>query len=326
MSGSRARPRAVLPVSSSSSSSDCAGGAHAGATLAADTGASAEKMDCDTSERINEARFWPLQKVSPFCSSANLNPTESTQPCAAPPRFARPSPIVLSGVDTDVGEAALARFPEPGCESSPVSALSASASGACESRDRRRSTLPEGDCNFIHPEFGAMTSSRWPSTLPESVFTSATDDMDDCERRGLPSALGAEEVVVVEETEFDAAWLGSRFARREDDGRAREMDGVSGGLVVATASARTPPTKPLSTADDAGEAGVDVEGIFRPNSRRTMRSHLRLSSRSSDSCIARWERNSRHLDSFWAINCRRSAYLLRKDVFLVAPCLNGREW
>jgi hypothetical protein len=351
MSGSRARPRAVLPVSSSSSSSDCAGGAHAGATLAADTGASAEKMDCDTSERINEARFWPLQKldkqrtketsapgahtgehvlfcsthVSPFCSSANLNPTESTQPCAAPPRFARPSPIVLSGVDTDVGEAALARFPEPGCESSPVSALSASASGACESRDRRRSTLPEGDCNFIHPEFGAMTSSRWPSTLPESVFTSATDDMDDCERRGLPSALGAEEVVVVEETEFDAAWLGSRFARREDDGRAREMDGVSGGLVVATASARTPPTKPLSTADDAGEAGVDVEGIFRPNSRRTMRSHLRLSSRSSDSCIARWERNSRHLDSFWAINCRRSAYLLQ-DVFLVAPCLNGREW
>jgi hypothetical protein len=32
--------------------------------------------------------------------------------------------------------------------------------------------------------------------------------MDDCERRGLPAALGTEEVVVVvvvEETEFDAA-------------------------------------------------------------------------------------------------------------------------
>jgi hypothetical protein len=43
--------------------------------------------------------------------------------------------------------------------------------------------------------------------LPESVFTSATDDIDDCERRGLPAALGAEEdvvAVVVEETEFDA--------------------------------------------------------------------------------------------------------------------------
>jgi hypothetical protein len=29
--------------------------------------------------------------------------------------------------------------------------------------------------------------------------------MDDCERRGLPGALGSEEDVVVEETEFDAA-------------------------------------------------------------------------------------------------------------------------
>lgn len=112
---------------------------------------------------------------------------------------------MLSGVDADVG---LARFPEPKCESSPVSALSASTSGACVSRDRRRSTLLECDCNFIPPESRAMTSSRWPSALPESVFTSATDDMDDCERRGLPAALGAEEVVVVvvvEETEFDAA-------------------------------------------------------------------------------------------------------------------------
>jgi hypothetical protein len=277
--------------------------------FAVDAGASAEKIDCDTSERISEARFWPLQNldkqrtketsapgahtgeqdlfcsthVSPLCSSANLEPTEPTQPCAASPRFARPSPIALSGIDADVGEATLAGFPEPKCESSPVSALSASASGACESRDRRRSTLLEGDCNFIPPESRAITSSRWPCTLPESVLTSATDDMDDCERRGLSVALGTEEDVVVEETEFDVALLGTRFATADSDGRAREMDGVSGGLVVAAASARTPPTKPLSTA---GEAGLDVEGTFRPNSRRTMRSHLRLSSRSSDSCIA----------------------------------------
>lgn len=237
-SGSMTRPRAVLPVSSSSSSSDCAGGAHAGATLAVDAGASAEKIDCDTSERISEARFWLLENldkqrtkatsapgahtgehilfcfthVSPLCNSTNLDPTESTQPCAASPRLARPSPIALSGlIGADVGEAALTRFPEPECESSPVSALSASASGACESRDRRRRTLLEGDCNFISPESRAMTSSRWLSSLPESVFTSATDDMDDCERRGLPAALGTGEVVVVvvvvvvEETEFDAA-------------------------------------------------------------------------------------------------------------------------
>lgn len=318
-SGSIALPRAVLPASSSSSSSDCTGGAHAGDTFVAEAGASAEKIDCETSERISEARIWLLENldkqrtketsalgadigehvrfcsthVSPFCSSANLDPTESTQPCAVSPRFARPSPMALSGlipgIGTDVGEVAFAptRFPESECESSPVSALSASVSGACESRDRRRRTVLEGDCKFIPPESREI-SSRWLPNLPESVFTSATDDMDDCERRGLPAALGTEEVVVVvvvEETEFDAACLDSRFATT-GGGRARDVDGVSGGLVVAAASARTPPTKPSSTVDAAGEIGVDVEGIFRPNSRRTMRSHLRLSSRSSDSCIA----------------------------------------
>jgi hypothetical protein len=191
-SGSMARPRAVLPASSSSSSSECAGGAHVGATFVVDAGASAEKIDCDTSERISEARFWLLENleqtknkggrqpqaptqgstpficsthVPPVCSSANLDPTESTQPCAASPRFARPSPIALSGlipgIDTDVGEAAfaLARFPKPECESSPVSALRASASGTCEPRERRRRTLLEGDCNFISPESRATVSS-----------------------------------------------------------------------------------------------------------------------------------------------------------------------
>jgi len=135
-----------------------------------------------------------------------------------------------------VGETALSltRVPEPECESSPVSALSASASGACESRERRRRTLLDGDCSFsdkgdkrcgcccfmaganfvptadatVPPESRVMTSSSWPSSLPESTFTSAADDMDDCERRGLPDALGSEEdvvaVVVVEEMEFVA--------------------------------------------------------------------------------------------------------------------------
>jgi hypothetical protein len=41
--------------------------------------------------------------------------------------------------------------------------------------------------------------------LPEFVFTSATDDIDDCEIRGLSAALGSEEDVAVEETEFEAA-------------------------------------------------------------------------------------------------------------------------
>jgi hypothetical protein len=162
-----------------------------------------------------------------------LDPTESTQFCAASPRFARPSPIApkgfIPGIDTDVGEAVptLARFPEPKCESSPVSGLSASANITCESRERRRSVLLEGDACFsdnvdkrccatrldfglrsdasVPPDSRTTTSSSGPSTLPESVFTSATDDMDDCERRGLSAALGTEDVVVVEETEFEAA-------------------------------------------------------------------------------------------------------------------------
>jgi hypothetical protein len=62
-SGSMARPRAVLPASSSSSSSDCAAGAHTGAALVDDAGASAEKIDCDTSERSTEARFWLFENL-----------------------------------------------------------------------------------------------------------------------------------------------------------------------------------------------------------------------------------------------------------------------
>jgi hypothetical protein len=71
----------------------------------------------------------------------------------------------------------------------------------------------------------------------------------------------------------------------------------NGGAVVAAASARTPPTRPLSTtallvfasanADDVGGVEADVgEVILRPNSQFTMRSHLRLRSSNPDSCIA----------------------------------------
>lgn len=69
------------------------------------------------------------------------------------------------------------------------------------------------------------------------------------------------------------------------------------GVVVAAANARTPPTRPLSitallvfasaNAADCAEVVDDVKGgTLRPNSRCTMRSHLRLRSRSSDSCTA----------------------------------------
>jgi hypothetical protein len=73
-SGTIALPRAVLPASSSSSSSDCAGGAHAGASFAVDAGASAEKIDCDTSEKISEARCWLLENLNKQRTKATVNP------------------------------------------------------------------------------------------------------------------------------------------------------------------------------------------------------------------------------------------------------------
>lgn len=96
---------------------------------------------------------------------------------------------------------------------------------------------------------------------------------------------------------------------------ARGEAGV--GLVVAAAKLRAPPTRPLTATSPPrfarGEAigGVeeDVRGRVRPNSRLTMRSHFRLSSFSSDSYVASWERSSRHFHSFWAMNWRRSACL-----------------
>jgi hypothetical protein len=54
-SGSCALPRVVLPAPSSSSINDGVGGA--------DAGASAEKIDCDTSESSTEARFWPFENL-----------------------------------------------------------------------------------------------------------------------------------------------------------------------------------------------------------------------------------------------------------------------
>jgi len=152
-SGRIALPRAVLPASSSSSISDCVGGADAGPEFTDDAGARADKIECETSERSTEARFWPFENVCPLCSSASLDPTESTQPCAVSPRFARPSPIapsgLMGGIDTDdVGDEAaltLARFPELERGFSPVSGLSASASATRELYERRCRTLLDDD-------------------------------------------------------------------------------------------------------------------------------------------------------------------------------------
>lgn len=63
----------------------------------------------------------------------------------------------------------------------------------------------------------------------------------------------------------------------------------------------------VDDADDDEERDGDGICCCLSNPLETMRSHLRLSWRSSASCTASWDRNSRHLDSFWAIKWRRSA-------------------
>lgn len=209
----------------------------------------------------------------------------------------------------------LARFVDVELVFTPVSELSASDRGARDSRERRRRVLTEGDngCSDGVDDEPCCASRPAPIslTMGSSAFSSATDDADDCERRVPVSVLAAEPdvVVIVEETELEGAGRVMRLARGEP--------GV--GLVVEAASARTPPAKLLSTASPleiaCGEAvgGVeeDVGERLRPNSRWTIRSHFRLRSISSDSCTASCERSSRHFDSFWAMNWRRSACLGR---------------
>lgn len=205
----------------------------------------------------------------------------------------------------------LARFVDVELVFTPVSELSASDRGARDSRDRRRSVLTEDDdgcspcCATVTSQFGLAPVSL---TIGSSAFSSATDDADDCERRVPVSVLTAEPdvVVIVEDTELEGAGRVIRLARGEP--------GV--GLVAAAASARTPPAKLLSTVSPLEIAAVDgvdedVGERLRPKSRWTMRSHFRLSSTSSDSCAASWERSSRHFDSFCAMNWRRSACLGR---------------
>jgi len=68
-----ARPRAVLP-SSSSSSSDRDAGANAGTIFAVDAGTSAEKIDWDTSERISEARFWLFENLNKQRTKETISP------------------------------------------------------------------------------------------------------------------------------------------------------------------------------------------------------------------------------------------------------------
>jgi hypothetical protein len=176
--------------------------------------------------------------------------------------------------------------------------------GRCATRARFASRADASVALSSRRRIGTTPSPGGSSDFSDfatSVFSSATDDMDDWERRGLPSVLGAEEDAVGVEMEIEAAWRVMRFAKAaDDDDSARDrvvVEAVDGGVVVAAANARTPPTRPLiitaplllasANADDADDVEVCVEeGTLRPKSRFTMRSHLRLRSSNSDSCVA----------------------------------------
>lgn len=88
------------------------------------------------------------------------------------------------------------------------------------------------------------------------------------------------------------------------------------GSLRPDASNRLTPCTPSFTAPESSvlEAEPDWEGCEYARSipLLTMRSHLRLSWASSASWTASWERSSRHLDSFWAMNCKRSACLVAR--------------
>jgi hypothetical protein len=146
--------------------------------------------------------------------------------------FVPPNPIAPSefipGIDVGVTGPMLARLLELGPEPArpPIGDLTASASGTRASRDRRRSVLLKGDVCWPDDDVGATLCSATDAgfgldaavvplcwTLDSSreitlsVFSSAADDMDDCERRGLVrvAEVGVVVVVVVEETEFEPA-------------------------------------------------------------------------------------------------------------------------
>jgi len=75
-------------------------------------------------------------------------------------------------------------------------------------------------------------------------------------------------------------------------------------------SLKAAPAVGIMEDTDAPDAGdVVVPGLEYALSipRLTILSHLRLSCKSSASCVVNWDRSSRHFASFCAINCKSSA-------------------
>lgn len=186
-------------------------------------------------------------------------------------------------------------------------------------------------------EMGDTRELRHSSSAGSSSESAeSSDDAEDCESRWL--GVEADEVVAVE-TELTlslaACFAAAFFIAAADASVARDTVakpeiGTAGGdddsgaeRSRPAASSRTPclmAVLAVGRIDDPGNEG-DTPGVLcmrlvvsgveyaRSMPRLTMRSHLRFRSASSASCMASCERSSMHLDSFCAMNCRRSACL-----------------
>jgi len=174
------------------------------------------------------------------------------------------------------------------------------------------------------------------STGSSSESEDSSDEAEDCDSRWL--GVEADEVAVVE-TElmlwFAACMLAAAFffiaaaeARVARDTVAMPDIGRAGGENAGgdegskaersrpAARRRTPSLIAVLAVGMIEEAGNEDEALLmfgerlevrgdeyaRSIPRLTIRSHLRFSSASSDSCTASCERSSRHLDSFCAMN------------------------
>ena len=145
---------------------------------------------------------------------------------------------------------------------------------------------------------GFGESKETPSrSVGSSSSTIPRDDRDDCERR-----VEDVEVEVVDIEELDAwPWYMPLF------GVPRSLSWPSRRVTPWTLSLNPLSIVPwLAESLPMNELEAD-DWRFTP--RFTMRSHFRLSTSSSASSAASWERNSRHLDSFCAMKRSRSACL-----------------
>lgn len=192
---------------------------------------------------------------------------------------------------------------------------------AALSRDLRRCSFAArsalaGEISTLPRRASGSRSCPLPSSSSSSRkgSSNAREEADDWERRTLV------DVVVFVDTDDELRELTCpcvRCAEARDVVAKPATDCIEIGVDVlgeeSSPRRRRPTPCTPSLIPSRGDSGLMAElgvlEVVRSMPRLTMRSHLRFSCASSDSCTASCERNSRHFDSFCAMNCKRSACL-----------------